>query len=123
MCYLLMDTQGLLERQEHFSINLPKGLYEVIRQREYEPRRDRLRFRKKKQQVLLAVVRGDWLRVGLAVRTDWQAVRRLVPAVYRAVGLEPPESSSPSIVPGQDCSQPRHNTDRGGRRSPSLSDC
>jgi hypothetical protein len=37
-------------------------------------------------------VRGDWLQVGLAVRTDWQAVRRLVPAVYRAVGLAPPES-------------------------------
>jgi hypothetical protein len=37
-------------------------------------------------------VRGDWLAIGLAVRTDWQAVRRLVPAVYRAVGLEPPES-------------------------------
>ena len=32
------------------------------------------------------------MRVGLAVRTDWQAVRRLVPAVYREVGLEPPES-------------------------------
>jgi hypothetical protein len=45
-----------------------------------------------KQLALLAVVRGDWLRVGLAQRTDWPAVRRLVPAVYRAVGQEPPES-------------------------------
>jgi hypothetical protein len=26
------------------------------------------------------------------MRTDWQAVRRLVPTVYRAVGLDPPES-------------------------------
>jgi hypothetical protein len=41
ICYLLMDTQGLLEHQEHSPISLPKGLYEVIRQREYEPRRDR----------------------------------------------------------------------------------
>ena len=32
------------------------------------------------------------MRVGLAQRTDWPAVRRLVPAVYRAVGQAPPES-------------------------------
>jgi hypothetical protein len=36
-----MDAPGLLEHQEHSPISLPKGLYEVIRQREYEPRRDR----------------------------------------------------------------------------------
>ena len=41
ICYLFMDAQGLLEHQEHSPISLPKGLYEVIRQREYEPRRDR----------------------------------------------------------------------------------
>jgi hypothetical protein len=41
ICYLFMDSPGLLEHQEHSPISLPKGLYEVIRQREYEPRRDR----------------------------------------------------------------------------------
>lgn len=41
ICYLLMDGEGLLEHQEHAPISLPKGLYEVIRQREYGPRRTR----------------------------------------------------------------------------------
>jgi len=41
VCYLLLDEQGLLEHQEHSPISLPKGVYEVIRQREYDPRRDR----------------------------------------------------------------------------------
>jgi hypothetical protein len=41
ICYLLLDEEGLLEHQEHSPISLPKGVYEVIRQREYEPRRDR----------------------------------------------------------------------------------
>jgi len=41
VCYLLLDEQGLLEHQEHSPISLSKGVYEVIRQREYEPRRDR----------------------------------------------------------------------------------
>jgi len=41
VCYLLLDEQGLLEHQEHLPISLPKGVYEVIRQREYEPRQDR----------------------------------------------------------------------------------
>ena len=41
VCYLLLDDQGLLEHQEHSPISLPKGVYEVIRQREYEPRQDR----------------------------------------------------------------------------------
>lgn len=41
VCYLLLDEPGLLEHQEHSPISLPKGVYEVIRQREYEPRRDR----------------------------------------------------------------------------------
>src|SRR5438270_10270599 len=41
VCYLLLDDQGLLEHQEHSPISLPKGVYEVIRQREYEPRRNR----------------------------------------------------------------------------------
>ncbi len=40
VCYLLLDEQGLLEHQEHSPISLPKGVYEVIRQREYEPRQD-----------------------------------------------------------------------------------
>ena len=41
VCYLLLDEQGLLEHQEHSPISLPKGAYEVIRQREYDPRRER----------------------------------------------------------------------------------
>jgi hypothetical protein len=41
VCYLLLDEQGLLEHQEHSPISLPKGVYEVIRQREYQPRQDR----------------------------------------------------------------------------------
>jgi len=41
ICYLLLDESGLLEHQEHSPISLPKGVYEVIRQREYEPRRHR----------------------------------------------------------------------------------
>jgi hypothetical protein len=42
VCYLLMDDQGPLEHQEHGPISLSRGLYEVIRQREYDPRKDRL---------------------------------------------------------------------------------
>ena|SRR5215470_1831547 len=38
ICYLLLDESGLLEHQEHSPISLAKGAYEVIRQREYEPR-------------------------------------------------------------------------------------
>jgi hypothetical protein len=41
LCYLLLDDQCLLEHQEHSPISVPKGAYQVIRQREYEPRRDR----------------------------------------------------------------------------------
>ena len=41
VCYLLLDEPGLLEHQEHSPISLPKGVYEVVRQREYEPRRNR----------------------------------------------------------------------------------
>jgi hypothetical protein len=40
VCYLLLDEPGLLEHQEHSPISLPKGIYEVIRQREYEPLRN-----------------------------------------------------------------------------------
>lgn len=41
ICYLLLDEPGLLEYQEHPPISLPKGVYEVIRQRECEPRQHR----------------------------------------------------------------------------------
>ena len=41
ICYLLLDEAALLEHQEHSPISLPKGVYEVIRQREYEPHRHR----------------------------------------------------------------------------------
>jgi len=45
-----------------------------------------------KQLALLPVVRERWLQIGLAVRTDWPAVRRIVPALYLALGLQPPNS-------------------------------
>jgi hypothetical protein len=54
--------------------------------------RKRIRQLSEVQQALLGVVREEWLRVGLALRTDWKAVRRIVPAVYLAVGLAPPKS-------------------------------
>jgi hypothetical protein len=41
---------------------------------------------------ILAVVREEWLQVGLATRTDWRAVRRIVPVLYSALGLQPPDS-------------------------------
>jgi hypothetical protein len=41
VCYLLLEEQSLLEHQEHSPISVPKGLYEVIRQREYHPLRNR----------------------------------------------------------------------------------
>jgi len=44
------------------------------------------------QLALLAVVREEWLRVGLATRTEWPAVRRIVPALYSALGFQPPDS-------------------------------
>ncbi len=45
-----------------------------------------------KQLALLALVREEWLKVGLATRTEWPAVRRVVPALYSALGLQPPNS-------------------------------
>ena len=44
------------------------------------------------QLALLAVVREEWLRVGLATRTEWPAVRRIVPELYSALGFQPPDS-------------------------------
>lgn len=54
--------------------------------------RKKIRVLTGRQQALLAVVREDWLRVGLALRTDWQAVQRIVPAVYLAAGRKPLDS-------------------------------
>jgi hypothetical protein len=36
VCYLYLDETSLLEHQEHGTIELPAGSYEVIRQREWD---------------------------------------------------------------------------------------
>lgn len=54
--------------------------------------RRKLKSLTEKQLGLLAVVRGEWLRVALSTRTDWRDVRQLVAALYSALGLQPPNS-------------------------------
>ena len=54
--------------------------------------RKKLKSLTREQLALLAVVREEWLQAGLATRTEWPAVRRIVPALYSALGFQPPDS-------------------------------
>lgn len=54
--------------------------------------RKKLKSLTREQLALLAVVREEWLQVGLATHTEWPAVRRIVPALYSALGFQPPDS-------------------------------
>lgn len=58
------------------------------------------------QLALLAVVREEWLRVGLATRTEWPAVRRIVPAHTRPSAFNLRTQLSPLILPTKGCLQP-----------------
>lgn len=39
--YIDVKKGAVLTHQEHKTLNIPEGLYEVVRQREYDPGRDR----------------------------------------------------------------------------------
>jgi uncharacterized protein DUF6745 len=54
--------------------------------------RKKIKSLTQEQQKLLLAVREEWLRVGLAVNTDWAATNRILPTIYFALGLEPPKS-------------------------------
>ena len=54
--------------------------------------RKKLKALSEEQVALLAVVREEWLKVGLATRTDWPAVRRILPGLYSALDFQPPDS-------------------------------